>query len=113
MSSSVVTAFVGGLQASVAVLLTISYGAAAAQFRILSEASAKDISKLCVKLFLPALLATSVGSQLKSESIWAYMLVLGALPLLPALVQPLMFPSPYLSFMPLLLFSNIHMFHVF
>lgn len=43
-------AFLGALQASVAVLLTIGYGVIASQYNILRDSSAKDISKLCVKL---------------------------------------------------------------
>lgn len=38
---------------------TISYGVIAAQFNLLSESSAKDISKTCVCMFLPALLIHS------------------------------------------------------
>lgn len=61
--------FLGALQASVAVLLTIFYGVLAAQFKLISEASAKDISKACVRLFLPALLITNVGSQLHLDTV--------------------------------------------
>ena len=63
-----VTPFLGALQASIAVLLTIFYGALAGQFNLLSEKSAKDVSKTCVKLFLPALLIHNVGSQLHLDS---------------------------------------------
>ncbi|KAL1306853.1 hypothetical protein AAFC00_005506 [Neodothiora populina] len=58
----------GAVQASIAVLLTISYGVIAAQFNLLSQASAKDISKVCVRLFLPALLIVNVGSQLNQDT---------------------------------------------
>lgn len=61
--------FTGALQASLAVLLTIFYGVIAAQFDLLSEKSAKDISKACVRLFLPALLIVNVGQQLSLESV--------------------------------------------
>ncbi len=43
---SLTTAFLGGLQASLAVLLTIFYGVVATQYKILSESSAKDLSKV-------------------------------------------------------------------
>jgi len=76
MSSSVVTSFLGALQASFAVLLTIFYGALAAQFDLLSEGAAKDISKTCVRMFLPALLITNVGSQLHLDSAMRYVPVL-------------------------------------
>lgn len=61
--------FTGALQASLAVLLTIFYGVIAAQFDLLNEKSAKDISKACVRLFLPALLIVNVGQQLSLESV--------------------------------------------
>ena len=47
--------FAGALQASLAVLLTIFYGVIAAQFDLLNEKSAKDIS--------------NVGQQLSLESV--------------------------------------------
>lgn len=59
----------GAVQASVAVLLTIASGVIAAQFNLLSQASAKDISKTCVRLFLPALLIVNVGSQLNLDTV--------------------------------------------
>lgn len=64
-----VVPFTGALQASLAVLLTIFYGVIAAQFNLLNEKSAKDISKACVRLFLPALLIVNVGQQLSLESV--------------------------------------------
>lgn len=64
-----VVPFLGALQASIAVLLTISYGVIAAQFNLVSQASAKDISKACVRLFLPALLIVNVGSQLHLDTV--------------------------------------------
>lgn len=64
-----VVPFPGALQASLAVLLTIFYGVIAAQFNLLGEKSAKDISKACVRLFLPALLIVNVGQQLNLESV--------------------------------------------
>ncbi|THY10650.1 membrane transporter [Aureobasidium pullulans] len=68
--------FTGALQASLAVLLTIFYGVIAAQFNLLNEKSAKDISKACVRLFLPALLIVNVGQQLSLESGTKYLAVL-------------------------------------
>ncbi|KAH0162245.1 membrane transporter, partial [Aureobasidium melanogenum] len=67
--------FTGALQASLAVLLTIFYGVIAAQFDLLNEKSAKDISKACVRLFLPALLIVNVGQQLSLESGTKYLAV--------------------------------------
>lgn len=68
-SGSFVVPFLGALQASIAVLLTIFAGVIAAQFNLLGEASSKEISKVCVKLFLPALLIVNVGSQLHADTV--------------------------------------------
>ena len=68
MANELLTSFVGALQASVAVLLVISYGVIAAQFGIISNESTKQISALCVRMFLPALLVTNVGSQLHADT---------------------------------------------
>ncbi|KAB2575017.1 hypothetical protein DBV05_g6347 [Lasiodiplodia theobromae] len=68
MASGILTVFLAALQASISVLLTIFYGAIAGQFNLISESSAKDISKTCVRLFLPALLIHNVGSQLSLDS---------------------------------------------
>ncbi|KAK7547276.1 membrane transporter [Phyllosticta citricarpa] len=76
MSSSILTAFVGSLQASISVLLTISYGVLAAQFRLIGDNTAKDLSKACVRLFLPALLVYNVGSQLQHETATNYVPIL-------------------------------------
>ncbi|KAK7528892.1 membrane transporter [Phyllosticta citriasiana] len=76
MSSSILTAFVGSLQASISVLLTISYGVLAAQFRLIGDNTAKDLSKACVRLFLPALLVHNVGSQLQHETATNYVPIL-------------------------------------
>ncbi|MCJ1364057.1 hypothetical protein MMC16_003166 [Acarospora aff. strigata] len=75
-SGSLVTSFLGALQASLAVLLTIGYGVIAAQFDLLKGSSAKDISKLCVRMFLPALLITNVGSQLHLDTAMRYVPIL-------------------------------------
>ena len=67
-AESFVVPFLGALQASISVLLTIFAGVIAAQFNLLSEKSSKEISKLCVRLFLPALLIVNVGSQLHADT---------------------------------------------
>lgn len=76
MSSGILPSFLGALQASLAVLLTIGYGAIAARFNLLSESSGRDISKMCVRLFLPALLITNVGSELHADTAYRYAPVL-------------------------------------
>jgi predicted permease len=48
--------FIAAVQASLSVLLVISYGAIAARLGLLNSNNGKAISKICVKMFLPALL---------------------------------------------------------
>lgn len=76
MSSGILPVFVGALQASLAVLLTISYGAIASRWNLLKASSSRDISKACVRLFLPALLITNVGSELHADTAIRYVPVL-------------------------------------
>jgi len=65
------------LQASVSVLLQISYGVLATQLGLISDGPAKSVSVLCVKLFLPALLLTNIGSQLDVSSGHRYGYIIG------------------------------------
>jgi len=80
MSSGILPSFLGALQASLAVLLTISYGAIASRFNLLKESSSRDISKTCVRLLLPALLITNVGKELHADTVHRYVPVLSKLP---------------------------------
>lgn len=68
-AKNILVPLLGAVQASVAVLLTIAFGVVAAQFNLLTQASAKDISKACVRLFLPALLIVNVGSQMSLDTV--------------------------------------------
>lgn len=68
-ADDVVVPFLAALQASVSVLLTIFVGVVAVQFDLISEPASKEVSKLCTKLFLPALLITNVGSQLHWDAV--------------------------------------------
>ena len=77
MSSSLLSSFLGALQASLSVLLVISYGVLATQFDLLDKASAKKISTVCVRLFLPALLITKVGKELEISNVLSYVAILG------------------------------------
>jgi predicted permease len=77
MSHGILPSFLGALQASLAVLLTIGYGAVASRFNLLKESSSRDISKTCVRLFLPALMITNVGSELHADTIHRYVPILG------------------------------------
>lgn len=68
MTSDLVYTFVGAVQASLSVLLVIFYGVLAAQYGLLDNDSAKRISHVSVKLFLPFLLITRVGRELNVET---------------------------------------------
>jgi len=72
MASDIVVPFLGALQASVAVLLTIAAGVIASQFQLIGETSSKEISKVAVRLFLPALLIVNVGEQLHAYTVRFY-----------------------------------------
>ncbi|KAG8852945.1 hypothetical protein FRB96_008464 [Tulasnella sp. 330] len=75
-SASLFESFLGGLEASLSVLLTLGYGVAAARFGLIGHAAIKDASRLCNKLFLPALLIVNVGSQLNAGNLDKYWPVL-------------------------------------
>lgn len=79
MADALFVSFLGALQASLAVLLTISYGVIAGQFDLLNGDSSKQISRLSIRIFLPALLITNVGSQLHSETAIRYVPILSRL----------------------------------
>src|SRR3569833_385016 len=67
---------VAAIQASLSVLLVIFYGGVAAWLQLLNPASTKAISKICVRMFLPALLLTQIGSQLHAGSADRYAIIL-------------------------------------
>lgn len=79
-SNGLLPAFFGALQASLAVLLTISYGVIAAQWKLLDGHSATSISKIAVRMFLPALLITNVGRELQIDTAVRYVPVLSKSP---------------------------------
>ncbi|KAH8681353.1 auxin efflux carrier [Xylariales sp. PMI_506] len=70
--SGLLQSFLAAVQASLSVLLVIFYGAAAARLGLLDTKNTKAISKVCVRMFLPALLVVKVGSQLQPESAGLY-----------------------------------------
>jgi auxin efflux carrier family protein len=74
--SEVVTPFLGALQASVSVLLTIFIGVIIAQFGLLDGDASKQVSRTGVQIFLPALLITKVGSQLNAGTVSRYVPIL-------------------------------------
>ncbi|EPE10575.1 auxin efflux carrier superfamily [Ophiostoma piceae UAMH 11346] len=75
-STGLVESFVAAIQASLSVLLVIFYGGVAARLGLLNANSTKAISKVCVRLFLPALLFVKIGSELHSGSAHRYVVVL-------------------------------------
>ena len=123
MPDSLMTSFLAALQASLSVLLVIGYGVIAAQFDILKSNSTKQISTLCVQLFLPALLITNVGGQLHADTaihylpilIWGIFYILLSMGLGLLLTRIFKLPSwvtPALCFnnttsLPLLLFESL------
>ncbi|KAI4207890.1 MAG: hypothetical protein LQ348_000388 [Seirophora lacunosa] len=125
MSGSLTVSFLGALQASVSVLLTIGVGVLASQFNILNQGSTKEVSTLCVRIFLPCLLISNLGSNLSPESsvryapvlskIWAITYALLSMLLGTILTRILKLPAwvtPALSFnnttsLPLLLIDSL------
>ena len=75
-STGLSESFLGAIQASLSVLLVISYGGVAARLGLLDGTSTKAISKVCVRMFLPALLIVKIGSELQAESVGRYGIVL-------------------------------------
>jgi predicted permease len=72
MANSFAASFLGAIQAALSVLLTIFYGVLAGQLGIVDQDSSSDISKLCVDLFLPALLFTKIGEEFHLDTIGLY-----------------------------------------
>jgi len=68
--------FLAALQASLSVLLVILYGGIASHLQLLDPKTTKTISKVCVRMFLPALLLTKIGAELHAGSAHRYGLVL-------------------------------------
>ncbi|KAL1591968.1 hypothetical protein SLS60_011560 [Paraconiothyrium brasiliense] len=75
MPSGLLSSFVAAIQASLSVLLVISYGGIAAHLGLLDSKNSKAISKICVKMFLPALLLVQLGSEMHPGSAHRYLIV--------------------------------------
>lgn len=75
-STGLFESFLGAIQASLSVLLVIFYGGLAAKLKLLNSDNTKAISKISVRMFLPALLLTKIGSQLHAGSAGRYGIVL-------------------------------------
>nr|KAK5438417.1 hypothetical protein LTR18_008939 [Exophiala xenobiotica] len=76
MPEGFLPSFLGAIQACLSILLVIFYGVLATQFKLLDGPSAKKISKVCVRMFLPALLITKVGSELHADTGTRYIPIL-------------------------------------
>lgn len=76
MASGLGSSFVAAIQASLSVLLVISYGGIAAHLGLLDSKNGKAISKICVKMFLPALLLVKLGSEMHPGSAHRYLIIL-------------------------------------
>ncbi|KAL9038744.1 MAG: hypothetical protein Q9180_002946 [Flavoplaca navasiana] len=123
MPDSLAVSFLGALQASLSVLLTIGVGVLASQFSILNQASTKELSTVCVRIFLPCLLISNLGENLSPDSairyapilIWALAYTISSMLLGAILTKLLTLPAwvtPALSFnnttsLPLLLVQSL------
>jgi auxin efflux carrier family protein len=67
--------FLAAIQASLSVLLVVSYGGIAAWLGMLDHTNTKAISKISVRMFLPALLITKIGSELHAGSAGRYLVI--------------------------------------
>jgi predicted permease len=75
-SAGLSESFLAAVQASLSVLLVMFYGGLAAHLKIINRSHLTPISKLCVRIFLPALLITKVGSELHAENANRYAVIL-------------------------------------
>ncbi|KAF2278882.1 uncharacterized protein EI97DRAFT_431132 [Westerdykella ornata] len=76
MASGLFNSFLAAIQASLSVLLVIFYGAIAAKLKLLDSHDGKRISKICVRMFLPALLLVKIGAELHPGSAHRYLIIL-------------------------------------
>jgi predicted permease len=74
--SGLLNSFLAAIQASSSVLLVIIYGGVAARLKLLDNAQGKVLSKICVRMFLPALLITKIGAELHADSASRYGIIL-------------------------------------
>jgi Predicted permeases len=75
VSAGLQESFLSAIQASLSVLLVVFYGGLAAFLGFIDRINTKPISKICVRMFLPALLITKVGSQLHAASAHRYVII--------------------------------------
>ncbi|KAK3290483.1 auxin efflux carrier [Chaetomium fimeti] len=75
MSTGFLPSFIAAVQASVSVLLVLLSGGIAAHLKLIDRVDTKSISKICARIFLPALLITKVGSELHASSAGRYLVI--------------------------------------
>lgn len=80
LEDGIVPPFLGALQACTAVLLTLLYGILARQANIIHERTINDMTGLCVRVFLPALIMVKLGSELHIGIALNYVPVFSAFP---------------------------------
>ncbi|KAJ4339281.1 hypothetical protein N0V95_007834 [Ascochyta clinopodiicola] len=85
--SGIVQPLVGGIQATVSVILTISFGVAFSQFGLLDADAASKISKTSVKVLLPCLLINNLGENLNPETAYEYVPIIKTTGILSPLVS--------------------------
>ncbi|KAI1208842.1 auxin efflux carrier [Annulohypoxylon truncatum] len=69
MPSELLVSFLGAIQASLSVLITIGCGVAAAQFGLITTSAAEEVSHLCVTVLLPCLMIVKLGSELHLDTV--------------------------------------------
>lgn len=74
--SGIIQPLVGGIQATVSVIITISFGVAFSQFGLLDADAASKISKTSVKVLLPCLLINNLGNTLNIDTAYEYVPIL-------------------------------------
>lgn len=85
VDSGLIRPFLGALQACTSVLLTLLYGLISRQAGLLSDTSINQMSGLCVKVFLPALIMVKLGSELSLDIATHYIPIFGTRDVNPAL----------------------------
>ncbi|KAH8827951.1 hypothetical protein DL96DRAFT_1128072 [Flagelloscypha sp. PMI_526] len=76
MDSSLITSIIGAFQASLSVLVVVFYGVLLSHFHVVSPMGAKEVSKACVRVFLPALLIYDLGNQLHKGNTSNYAIII-------------------------------------
>jgi len=77
MASDIAVSFFGAIQAAVSVLLTVWIGVLAAQYSLIDEGAAKQISRTCVSMFLPLLLISNLGKEMHADTVGRYVPIVG------------------------------------